>query len=276
MYAQVIVPLDGGDAAARALIPGLRLAAASDGPLRGVGVAAGDVQIPGLQLVIEGQVEAAVAAEGSRVQTSVVVKHQGEPWRAIVEELAARPGSLICMASRGRTKASVFLGSTGEAVLRAVTTPVFLVGPAVDAERFELARPVLVCVDGSHTSESILPIAASWSIAFHVDLTVATVVARSSRPANGGPDHVDSSYVRRIAEKLSADTGRTVDFDVLHSDDPAGALVAYANDRDVCAVAAATHGHTGLRRVTAGSVTAALIRRAAQPVLTYRPLELLR
>jgi len=277
MYAQIIVPLNGQDRSARALIPGLRLAAASDAPLRVVGVAPGDVQIASLRQSLEEQLAEAVESEQPDVQSSVVIHHEGEAWQGIVDELEAVPGSLICMASRGRRRTASLCGSTVDAVLRQITTPLLLVGPSVDVQRFDLSSPILVCVDGSSTSESILPIAASWSIAFRLGLTVATVMQPSMREAREDGDAlVDSAYVHWVADKLAADTGREVDYDVLHSSDVAGALIDHARVRGVSAIAAATHGHTGLHRVTAGSVTATLIRRAEQPVLTYRPLALLR
>lgn len=276
MYERVIVPLDGSDAARRALAPGLRLAVASDAPLVVIGVTAGAVQIPALQRTLERQATDAVDLEAASVATSVVVKHQGEPWRAIVEEVDDRPGSLVCMASRGRAKTAVLFGSTGEAVLRAVTAPVLLVGPAADGRGFRLEHPLLVCVDGSIASETILPIVAGWSIVFRVPLTVVTVATRTASGPDGSSDGDESSYVRSVAEKLSADTGHRAAFDVLHGGNVAESIAAYARARDVCAIAAATHGRTGLRRVTAGSVTAALVRHAPQPVLTYRPLDLLR
>jgi nucleotide-binding universal stress UspA family protein len=277
MYGQVIVPLDGSDASARALRPGMRLAATCDSPLRVLGVAAGDLEIPSLRQALDAQLAETARALGGTADASVVVKHAGEPWSAIADELDTAPGSLICMASRGRGRSAAFLGSTADAVVREVTTPVVVLGPVADVDHFELSGSIVVCVDGSRTSESILPIAASWAIAFHMDLHVVTVMPRSESTAPDDRDAVvDSGYVHGVAEKLTADVGRSVSFDVLHGDDAAGALVEHARARGAAAIAAATHGHTGLRRVTTGSVTAGLVRTAAQPILTYRPLELLR
>lgn len=271
MYSQIIVPLDGSEFAARALAPATRLARASDAPLVVVSYAPGRLELPSLREMVEKQVEGV-----DYPQLTVKVGHSGRPAPAIVDEVAQAPGSLICMSSLGRARTGAAFGSVAEAVLRDVSIPLLLVGPEADAPAFGFDRPAIVCVDGSHTSEAILPIVASWGIVFDLDVRVVSVVAAdgSGRRDTGEPV-VDSGYARRIADKLADDIGRPVDFDVLHRDDVVQAVVEHGNATGASMLAASTHGRTGLRRVVAGSVAAGLVHHAGQPVLVYRPLQLL-
>lgn len=53
--------------------------------------------------------------------------------------------------------------------------------------------------------------------------------------------------------------------------DPANEIVRLAQDENVDMIIMGTHGRTGLRRMLMGSVTEAVVRRAACPVLTFKP-----
>ena len=77
---------------------------------------------------------------------------------------------------------------------------------------------------------------------------------------------------RQIAEELG--DGSAVDWDVLHSNDPARAILDEAGSAPDTAIAMATHGRSGLAHVTLGSVTDAVIRHSGCPVLTIRPQNL--
>ncbi|HEX7096094.1 MAG TPA: universal stress protein [Acidimicrobiales bacterium] len=270
MYAQVIVPLDGSEFASRALTPAARIAAASDSPLLVVSYAPSRLELPDLQKTVEAQVEKAGCTDAT-----VKVSTSGRPGFAIAEEVEKSPGSLICMSSLGRSRTGAMLGSVAESVLRQVTIPLVLVGPRAEVERFTLDGPIVVCVDGSPTSEAILPIVTSWAIVYGLDVRVVTVLPPATRAGGGSTVLVDSGYVHRVAQQLQREIGRAVDFDVLHGDTVVDRLVDDARQAHASVLAASTHGRTGLRRVAAGSVTAALVRDASQPVLAYRPLQLL-
>lgn len=277
MYAQIIVPLDGSDFAARALEPAVHLAKASDAPLTVVSYAAGRIELPTLQAIVEKQVEAVMDRGIDPQAVTVRVTTAGRPGPEIVEEVAKAPGSLICMSSLGRPRTGAVFGSVAETVLREVTIPLVLVGPNAEARRFDFDRPLVVCVDGSRTSEAILPIVASWGIVYGVDVRVVSVQPPvGEAPLPEGEVAIDTAYLRRIASKLADEIGRTVDFDVLHGDDVVDAVVDHCNTAGASMIAASTHGRTGLRRVVVGSVMAGLVHRARQPVLAYRPLQLLR
>ena len=103
-----------------------------------------------------------------------------------------------------------------------------------------------------------------------VDLTVVSV-SPPDAPATG--DTSDVALPAHLAHELARELGRDVDFDSLHGDDVADAVVRYAVDRDAGLIAAATHGRTGLKRIALGSTTMAMVHRSPVPVLTQRPPE---
>jgi nucleotide-binding universal stress UspA family protein len=148
-----------------------------------------------------------------------------------------------------------------------------LVGPASHADFLDLERPITVCVDGSPSSESILPIVASWAIVFHLDTRVVHVVPSRHRD---DPLADESEYAKRIAASLEVEIGRRVSYDVLRGDAVADVVANDARVQHAGIVAAATHGATGLHRVVAGSVAMGIVHHAPCPVLAYRPLEYLR
>jgi nucleotide-binding universal stress UspA family protein len=268
MYSQIVVPLDGDAFSSRAVGPALKLAAASDADVLLVAFAHTDAHGHDLRRYL-----AQLGSELTREVRRKVAVVDDIP-AAIVAEVDADPGSIVCMSSVGRSHGEPLLGSVAEAVLRNVSTPVLLIGPSVDVDHFELKGTIDVPVDGSETSQAILPIAASWAIVYHMGLRVVSVVSPGAVPADAGT-LVETGYVRRIAQELRKDVSRPVDFDVLHGTDPAHQIVDDA-ELHASLIAIATHGRTGLHRVAAGSVAMSVVHHATRPVLAYRPLDLRR
>ena len=85
---------------------------------------------------------------------------RGRAEEVIIERAAADEGTLIAMATHGRSGINRWLlGSIAEKVLRAITNPLLLIR-AVDAVRSEGEAPlksVIVPLDGSELAESVLP-----------------------------------------------------------------------------------------------------------------------
>jgi nucleotide-binding universal stress UspA family protein len=267
MYSQIVVPLDGGTFSSRAVGPALKLAAASDADVLLVACARTDAHGHDLRRYL-----AQLGSELPREVRHKVAVVDDIP-AAIVAEVDADPGSIVCMSSVGRSHAEPFLGSVAEAVLRDVSTPLLMVGPSVDVDRFEMKGTIEVPVDGSETSQAILPIAASWAIVYHLGLRVVSVVSPDPRAPEEAGTLVETGYVRHVAEKLRGDVSRPVDFDVLHGTDPAKRIIDDA-ELHASMIAIATHGRTGLHRVAAGSVAMQIVHHATRPVLAYRPLDL--
>jgi nucleotide-binding universal stress UspA family protein len=260
VYSQIVVPLDGGPFSQRALGPATRLAVASDADMLLVAYARTDSHRRDLEAVM-----AEIAAEERPCAVRTKVEIVDNVASAVVHEVDAEPGSLVCMSSVGRSRSELVIGSVAEAVLRDVSTPVLLVGPSVDVDRFRLEGTMDVSVDESSTSHAILPIAASWSIVFHLALRVVTVlpVSTTAEPP------LESAQVHHIANELQRDVDLPVDFDVLHGDAAACIIDDVTHHANLLAMS--THGHTGLKRLAAGSVAMAVVHGSIRPVLVDRP-----
>jgi nucleotide-binding universal stress UspA family protein len=78
--------------------------------------------------------------------------------------------------------------------------------------------------------------------------------------------------LRAEAEPLEVE-GYTV-YEVVHFGEPAHAIIQYAAENPVDLIAMTTHGRSGLRRITAGSVATQVLQHSPVPVILYRPQEL--
>ncbi len=179
--------------------------------------------------------------------------------------IADQPDAAICMgvdASGGAV--DLLLGSISEDILRSGHNRCFLVGPGVDVDVPVASVPVVVCVDGSEHSESILADAMAWADASGSTMWIVTV--RSDAPLPTDLD--ETAYVHRLADRL----GRVgVEWEALHGRDIAGAIADFARQREAGSIVLATHGRSGLQRLTMGSVALQVVHRAHCPVLTRRP-----
>lgn len=184
------------------------------------------------------------------------------------------PDPAICMSTRGHFDVGHWLfGSTAAELVSRSKIPMLFVGPAVDIEtppRFDTA---LICTDGSGFADAILSTASDWTQALNLRPQVVQVLdpeVRVKLEAAEG-DVVESATVYRVADDLSKASDAGVDWDVLHGDDAARAIVDHANDTQPSLIAMATHGRTGWARIAAGSVATAVVHKAPCPVLLVRP-----
>jgi nucleotide-binding universal stress UspA family protein len=269
MYSQFIVPLDGSDDSARALVPAARLAEQAGADVLLVGHA----HTRGQRVTLDRQL--AELAAGLRERTTAGVDHRTDttarnPAGHVLAEVQARPDSMICMSSTGRSRTEPFVGSVAESVLDAVAAPVLLVGPHVAADEFELEGSIETPVDGSDLAETILPIATSWSVEFGLPVRIVTVM--SVHPDRRF-DHFDgwlkTGYIRHLASRVQRDTGHSAEFDLLHGDDVSERIVEDAA-RNASLVAMATHHRSTPARLAAGSVAMRIVHRATVPVLVHR------
>ncbi len=260
MYARVVVGTDGSQRSLRAVPVGSRAAASFGCPLELVHVPAAD--------------------DPDDVDlTGVRVAREADPASELVRLVSETdPPGLLCLSSRGRSGlAEVVFGSVTAEVLRSLHAPLLLTGPALQNPRPRWRR-LLVCLDGSDISASILPVVEAW--ARHLDLAVRLL--HVGYPI-GDPriGDVDVPEEERAAERQVATAARDLQaagIEVHWSVDEHTELAVGINERasraGVDLIALATHGRTGLARLIAGSVASGVIRRASVPVLTLRPEQL--
>ena len=200
----------------------------------------------------------------------VHVVSDDDPAEAIARRAAELESCVVCLTShgRGRLRGAV-VGSVARSVLQRSVEAMVALGPMADQPGWSprprrwpepLSVPRMVaCVDGSDTSEQVLPLAASWARALDMSLTILTVVADVPEPLR--PDQLPTRYGAGVApesyiESLVQQWGRilpSVDGEVVP--DPisaAGGIRAHLNQRPAGLVAVTTHARSGLQRALLG------------------------
>lgn len=258
-FTEVLVPLDGSEAAERAMGPAVELVTRTGVPLRVVSRA------------LPGEEEACaeyLAGVADRFAAATDVEAQAVSGEAIVEAVrgATVPGSLVCMSSHGRGGLSrAIMGSVAEELLRTLPEPVLVVGPHL-VEGAWFAGRVVACLDGSDESMRVLDPARQWSQALGLPLWLMEV-ADPALPADWTThgDVYESGHLAAVASRVGGIEG----WDVLHDRDPAHGLVdmAASEAQPTALLVMATHGRTGWDRLRLGSVTAATVQRSPVPVL---------
>lgn len=270
MFGDVLVPLDGSKQSMRALDIAVPLCRYLDSTLR-------VVAFDELKFLANTNREIREIVDGLDADDISIDVRVEVPQKRVSQELLglieATPGTLLCMSTHGRGRSEFFTGSVANEVLRHTTSPVLLVGPHCETDRFTVSGRVVVSADGSTVSEAILPVATAWSIVTHSPVEVISVIdPQATRMANASHGDIsESAYVHRVANTIGRDLEREVDYDVLHGTHPAASVVDHVNAEEASIIAMATHGATGMARITTGSVTAEVIRTSTVPVLVVRP-----
>ncbi len=210
---------------------------------------------------------------GMAIDCDIEVVLDRDAQQAIVAA-ADEPGTMICMATHGHGGVvRGVLGSVSEAVVRAGVAPVLLVGPDLDHQWVLPDVPeLLVALDGSHTAREAVPAAIGLAGAVGGRLRLVHV------PSPGDVDDADptgpGATMLGQAQAMCSDAGIDTAAEVRDGFDPANVIAEDASRRNCAFVVAATHGRTGLARVTLGSVVQRIVRHSTCPVLVVRPLVL--
>lgn len=264
MYEIVIVPLDGSPEAERALGPARAVAAACGAELELVRVAT-DNDSAEAHEYLDG-----IAGRISDVRVRPPVVPVGSRAGEGVANAAEAPASLVVMTTHGRSGLRrALLGSVAEEVLREVRSPLLLVGPKAAVEQPTAGR-MIVCSDGSPSSEAILPVAEAWARSLGLTPTLLTVV---DADAVHDGDVVEWGHVEHLAREWT-DKGLPAEWEVISQGRPQDVIVDRARNDGTAVIALATHGRTSLARIAIGSVAADVVRHAPCPVLVCRPATL--
>lgn len=264
MVQHLLVPVDGSDASWRAFDTAIALARCTDADVEVVEVVFDEFEVAESRQLLDRRVEQHDTNGVAVTTTSLVSNHSVAA--AIAARQEARPESTIVLSSHGRGRTAALLGSVTEELLRLTFGPLLVVGPHATGASFE--GPVVVAVDGSRASESVLALAAAWGIELQVEPWIVEV-SEPSVATTG--DVVESAYPARLARGLSASSGHPVQFEVLHGRDVHTEVANFASSLHASLIVASTHGRTGLARFVIGSTAAAIVRHARCPVLLVRP-----
>jgi nucleotide-binding universal stress UspA family protein len=141
--------------------------------------------------------------------------------------------------------------------------------------RVPLSVPSLVaCVDGSASSEAVLPAAAAWAATFGMSLTILTVADPALPPMDEGdvwkrrygPDGNAELYAAGLADtwKHAVHVKGEVVYDPIG---PSSGVKAYLDRHPAGLLAVTTHARQGWRRLLFGAGAAGIVRVSDVPTL---------
>lgn len=270
MFENLVVPVDLSSTSLRVVPLAARMAAQVGGRVAVLTVVDRPARVHEARAALADQIE---QLGPQPVPIKEVVQTDDSVVAAIGRHLDENPGSMVLMSSHGHGRSAALLGNTADELLRATFGPVIVVGPHAHAASGDLGGTYVVPLDGSDRADGVLPIVAAWTHEFGGTPWLVEVVSDALQSSE---DFNESSFVHRRAEQLGRTTHREVEFEVLHGKHAAGPIVDFARWRDASLVFMATHGRTGLDRLTTGSVTADVVRDIEVPVVLFRPPELAR
>jgi len=300
MYTRILIPLDGSKVAehvlpyARLLAGALKLPVELLGVVDLVGIAtsshAHEARYLGALVEDERRASKTYLDRMAVTFPTVSVKcsvETGKPEDVIIERGASDKGTLIAMATHGRSGAKRWLlGSIAEEVLRGTSNPLLLIRAAEEgkAEGEASFKSIVVPLDGSELAESVLP--AVMELAKRMNLKVVLIRSYVVPAAvyAGADDYYIPNYDElkaEIRDEASAYLEAKVNelkgkgFDKVSSvllDGPAAEeIIGFARRTPDNLVAMCTHGRSGVKRWVLGSVTEKVMRHSGDPVLITRP-----
>jgi len=295
MYSKILVPLDGSKVADRVLPFVQMLAGALKLPVELLEVVDISVMTAHIaadkaryldRMISEGErssqeylEKTAAKFAGSKVNCTVLRGHAAD---VITERAGAEPGTLIAMATHGRSGVNRWLlGSVTEKVLRGSKSPLFLVRAGFDNDAAPMVTPktIVVPLDGSELAESVLPTVAEFAKALNLAVVLCRAFELAASAYYGSEAYLPNyeemtqqiraeaeDYLREKAEKLKAAGVTTVSAVVLEGSG-ADQIIRYAHEHHDALVAMCTHGRSGVGRWVLGSVTEKVVRHSDDPVL---------
>jgi len=211
---------------------------------------------------------------------------RGRPEEAIIEKAAADKGTLIAMATHGRSGLNRWLlGSVAEKVLRGAKNPLLLVRALEESssDGEAVVKSVIVPLDGSELAESVLPVVVETAkiLGLEVILFRAYSLPHSVYAAEDGGYAVNydeliagikgdaEEYLEAKTEELKKQGIEKVSW-VTKEGFSADEIITFGRATPDNLVAMCTHGRSGVRRWMLGSVTETVVRHCGDPVLVLR------
>ncbi len=298
MYTKMLIPLDGSRTAEKVLPFARVLAQTLKIPIELLGVVDIGVMVAHIAadkaryldtLISQGErssgvylKEIAERLPGLNVTCTV---ERGRPAEAIIERAAADKGTLITMATHGRSGINRWLlGSVAEKVLRGTANPLFLVRGNEEGTTDGSAamRSIIVPLDGSELAESVLPTVVAVAKMLDLEVVLCRVYELPASAYYGAEDYLPNydalkaqvqdearSYLEQKGEALKAKGLAKVSSVVLEGSG-ADEIIHFAQTHPDSLVAMCTHGRSGVKRWVLGSVTEKVVRHSGDPVLVVR------
>jgi nucleotide-binding universal stress UspA family protein len=208
----------------------------------------------------------------------------GKPADVIVSKAAGRPGTLIMMATHGRSGLQRWLlGSVAERVIQMASNPLLLVRASAETKKTPQAfKTVIVPLDGSGRAEQALPHAREMARRLDLEILLIRVYTIPVMGFTAEDYYTPSleqilekakeearSYIDEKAAELKQEGLRRVSSRFLEGDS-ADQIIDLAKKTPGSLIAMSTHGRSGIERLVLGSVTSRVVRHSGEPVLVIR------
>lgn len=293
MFTRILVPLDGSAIAEKALPHARALGRTLKIPITLITVidTAADFykkKARYLDTLIEGGVRDSEEYLKKISETfSAAIRYTVEKGRAeeaIIRNAAADHGTVIAMASHGRSGLDRWLlGSVAEKVVRGANNPVLVARANEDTSSNGEAAPdsIIVPLDGSTLAESVLPYVVELAKAFHAKVTLLRSYSLKQIIFSFEEYHPDldelkgelkweaMSYLdEKVAELKSR--GLVDVFCSVTEGDPAETIIEMGKGAPNALIAMSTQSGSMIKHWVLGSVTEKVLRHANNSVLTIR------
>jgi len=240
------------------------------------------------ELVKRTGVNAEKRGEGKR-DGEIKVEYEilkGDAAEEIVDYANKARINLIIMSTQGRSGVRRWtLGNVANKVLRATGKPVLLIrakGAKPDVYRGRLDK-VLVPVDGSKESESILRYVTYMATKLDLEVTLFHIWVRETESITLGAEALrqlgqlrktKEGYIKRIETGLKR-KGVNVNsvFKEVLTGGAAEEIIKLAEEGDFSLVAMSTHGRAGVGRWIFGSNAEKVLEEGSTPLLLVRPIK---
>ncbi|MGE5303363.1 MAG: universal stress protein [Alphaproteobacteria bacterium] len=298
MYTRILIPLDGSKTAEEVLPYAHTLAAKLKVPVELIGV----IDIVELAVHISAEkaryLEKMIEQEERRsmdylkgiantfpgLSVNCVIE-KGRAAEAIIDKAGADKGTLIAMATHGRSGIDRWvLGSVAEKVLRAANNPLLLVRAAKPTTSGQARlTSVVVPLDGSELAESVLPAVTELAKKLDLEIILFRAFNMPYSVYAGGDGYYAVNFDQLIAEMkdeatayLEKKTGELkrqgfekVSF-LVKEGLSADEIISFGRETPDNLIAMCTHGRSGVKRWVLGSVTETVVRHCGDPVLVIR------
>ena len=299
MTQPILVPLDGSELAEQALDLAVAVATRTAAPIHLVRMPLWPPNSPlaardDVTSYLDAAAERVSAQVDAKVETAILPEkaQDGDSWPASAGSIAdhvleygrKRGAAMVVLATHGRGGlARAWFGSVADALIRRADLPVLVVRPEEGEPSDRAIRHVLVPLDPSDASRSVLEPATSLARAFDARITLLRIIPWPYQvndtflPATVVSVGEDLATVRANAaqelEGVAASLrtqGLEVEVAVMEHVAPGRAIADYAKDEGADLVALATHSRSGFDRLVLGSVADKVVRGAECPVLLVR------
>ena len=210
---------------------------------------------------------------------------EGDAAEAIITEADRQPGTLIVMATHGRSGLGRWLlGSVTDKVVRHANHPTLVIRAREDADGTPaVIGEVILPLDGSLTAEAAVPHAVEMSKMLGVGISLVRAVSPAAH-ADAFAEYMPDGYAQMV-EEAREDAEKYLDGVATRIRDQgisavrteasignaASTIVDLTQAADDPLVVMATHGRSGVGRWVLGSVTDRVVRHGYGPVLVVRP-----